>query len=286
MPEVSIIVPTYNSEKYTQNLDKSINNQTFKNFEVIIIDNYSSDNTVNKLKKLNTSRSNYKFYKIKNKGSIAKSRNFGIEKSKGKYVAFHDSDDFWFPQKLEICLNAIKEYDFIYHDLKINNMNNIFDRRRLYSYQLSKINSFTDIMIKANPISTSSVVCKKEIFNDLKFSEEERLITVEDYDCWINIALKNYKFKYINKILGNYNIYSNNTSKIFQKNSYKYLYIYNRFKKFLPNKEKKILSKNNFRYLTANSLNNKKLKRKYYYHLFFSKIFKSKVKILLKLVFY
>ena len=102
MIEVSIIVPTFNSEKYVLNLCKSIKEQTFKNYEVIIIDNNSSDKTLLKLKKISQSDKRFTYYKISNEGSIAKSRNYGIKKSIGRYIAFHDSDDFWFKNKLEV----------------------------------------------------------------------------------------------------------------------------------------------------------------------------------------
>ena len=283
MIEVSIIVPTFNSEKHVYNLNNSINNQTFKNFEVIIIDNYSSDETLNKLKKLNEFNKKFRFYKIKNEGSIAKSRNFGIDKSTGKYIAFHDSDDFWFPNKLEVCLKEINNKDFIYHDLRIKNIKNFFDKRKLYSYALPDFNSFENIMTRANPISTSSVLCKKLIFNKIKFSEDKKLAPIEDYDFYIKVTKNNFKFRYIKKVLGIYNIGLENTSRINSRNGYKYFYIYNSHKKFLSNNYLKILSKNNFRYLMANALESKKLKRKYFSFLLFSKILKSKVKILLKL---
>ena len=285
MPQISIIVPTYNSENYVNNLIKSINNQTFQDYEVIIIDNLSSDKTFDKIKKEDLFYNKCKFYPINNEGCIAKSRNYGIQKSNGKYIAFHDSDDFWYNNKLEICLNEINNKDFVYHDLRINNKNNLLDFRKLYSYDLSSINGFNEMMTKSNPISTSSVMCKRSIFEKIKFSEDKRLITVEDYDCWINISKNEYKFKYIQKVLGSYYINSENTSKTHKLNNYKYLRIFNKYRKYLPNDKLKILSKNNFRYLVANSLKKKKVKKKYFFYLLFSKIIKSKVKIFTRLVF-
>lgn len=282
MIEVSIIVPTYNSVEHINNLNDSINNQTFKNFEVIIVDNYSSDKTLDKLKQTNQLNKNYKFYQIKNEGSIAKSRNFGINKSIGNYVAFHDSDDFWYSKKLEFCLKEIANNDFVYHDVRIKNKKNFFDKRKLYSYSLSGSNSFEKIMTKANPISTSSVICKRSIFDKLKFSEDKKLITVEDYDCYINIAKNKFKFKYIKKVLGIYNIGLHNTSRLPLKNKYRFSYIYNRHKDYLSNDYLKLLSKNNFRYLMANSLSSNRLKKKYFTYLLSSKILKSKIIILIK----
>ena len=71
----------------------SVLDQSFKNWELIVIDNFSKDNTKKMIQ--NFKNSKIKFFQIKNKGIIARSRNFGIKKSKGEYLAFLDSDDFW-----------------------------------------------------------------------------------------------------------------------------------------------------------------------------------------------
>jgi len=285
MIEVSIIVPTFNSEKYVLNLCKSIKEQTFTNFEVIIIDNNSSDKTLLKLKKISHSDKRFKYYKISNEGSIAKSRNYGIKKSIGKYIAFHDSDDFWFKNKLEVSIREICKSDFTYHSLRTHNKNNIFDQRKLRSYSLLKNKSFKQLMTIGNPINTSSVLCKREIFEVVKFSEGKKFITVEDFECWINISRNNFRFKRIDKILGYYNISSQNTSVTYVKNPLKFIYIFNKHKKYLLNNNLKILSKNHFRYLMAYSLKKRELKKKYFYYLLFSKILKSKLKITLRLFF-
>ena len=286
MLKVSIIVPTYNSEKYIKNLCNSIKNQTFQNFEVIIVDNSSSDNTVQKLRQINIGDKRFKYFNITNNGVIAKSRNLGIKKSSGQYLAFHDSDDFWFKDKLQIMISYLKNFDFAYHRLKQSDKNNFFNNRKLYSYQLSnyKNKAFIDIMTKGNPIDTSSVVCKKELFKDITFNENKKFITVEDYDCWIKISLKKVKFKQVDKVLGFYNIDNSNTSLILDNSPYKYLNIYNSHKNFIKSKNDKIFSKNNFRYLVANYIIDKKLKRRYFSYLFFSKINKSKIKIFLKFI--
>lgn len=285
MIEVSIIVPTFNSEKYALNLCKSIKEQTFTNFEVIIIDNNSLDETLLKLKKISYSDKRFKYYNISNEGSIAKSRNYGITKSIGRYIAFHDSDDFWFKNKLEVSIREIRKSDFTYHSLRTHNKNNIFDQRKLSSYSLLENKSFKQLMTIGNPINTSSVLCKREIFEVVKFCEGKKFITVEDFECWINISRNNFRFKRIDKVLGYYNISSQNTSVTYVKNPLKFIHIFNKHKKYLLNDNLKVLSKNHFRYLMAYSLKKRELKKKYFYYLLFSKILKSKLKIILRLFF-
>jgi len=286
MIEVSIIVPTFNSEKYALNLCKSIKEQTFTNFEVIIIDNNSLDETLLKLKKISYSDKRFKYYNISNEGSIAKSRNYGITKSIGRYIAFHDSDDFWFKNKLEVSIREIRKSDFTYHSLRTHNKNNIFDQRKLRSYSLLENKSFKQLMTIGNPINTSSVLCKREIFEVVKFCEEKKFITVEDFECWINISRNNFRFKRIDKVLGYYNISSQNTSVTYVKNPLKFIHIFNKHKKYLFNDNLRVLSKNHFRYLMAYSLKKRELKKKYFYYLLFSKILKSKLENYIKIIFY
>lgn len=286
MDKVSIILPTYNSSKYIDKLCSSILNQTHQNFEVLVIDNMSNDNTIQKIQDWTKEDKRFKYHVIDNKGVIGKSRNLGISKSNCDYLAFHDSDDFWYRKKLEISLKYLKKYDFTYHYLRtIDKKNFLLNYRKLFSYQLSN-EPFIDLLTKGNPISTSSVMCKKSIFEkENLFSEEKKLIGIEDYDCWVNLSKKGYRFKEIPILLGRYLIgYSNTSHKIKKNSCYKIFYILNKNNRFLKNKDK-IYSKNYFRYLFANDIENHSLKFKIYYYLFFQKNIKIfKIKILIKLI--
>ena len=111
---ISIVMPAYNSEKYIRNSIKSVINQTYKNWELIIIDDYSTDNTVSIIEEFQ----NKNIHLIKNKknSGAAISRNKGIKLAKGNYIAFLDSDDLWNKEKLEKQINFMKSnnYDFTY----------------------------------------------------------------------------------------------------------------------------------------------------------------------------
>ena len=95
----SVICPTYNSENYIKKNFYSLLSQSYQNFEVIYIDDGSTDNTVNVLKKLIQNHNNFKLFE-KNHGGPGSARNFGINKSNGEWVSFIDSDDTWHPLKL------------------------------------------------------------------------------------------------------------------------------------------------------------------------------------------
>ena len=99
-PFFSVVIPTYNHEAFLKKAVKSVLNQTFSDYEIIIIDNYSDDNTENLIKNLNNK--NIKFIKNRNHGILAKSRNIGIEQSKSEWIAFLDSDDIWWQDRLKV----------------------------------------------------------------------------------------------------------------------------------------------------------------------------------------
>lgn len=106
---VSIITPTYNSAKYIAETFQSVQNQTYQNWEWIIIDDGSSDDTeivVNSLKEKNN---RIRFYKLEQNSGPAIARNTGIEKAKGNFMTFLDADDIWFPNFIENSINTIKE---------------------------------------------------------------------------------------------------------------------------------------------------------------------------------
>ena len=104
--EVSVIVPNYNNAKYLEKCIRSIYDQSFKNFEIILIDDNSSDNPEKEIKKYKNFE-NFKFIKLKKNKGPAFVRNLGMRKSKNEYVAFLDSDDFGFQinlkNKLILC---------------------------------------------------------------------------------------------------------------------------------------------------------------------------------------
>ena len=108
---------------------ESVINQTFKNWEAIVIDNNSTDDTNKVVNEINDPR--VKYLKINNNGVIARSRNLGIKFAKGDWIAFLDSDDWWSKEKLEICLNNSDDnVDLIYHDLEVKYRNTKFSVKK------------------------------------------------------------------------------------------------------------------------------------------------------------
>ena len=218
IPLVSIIIPTYNHAEFIGKALKSIISQTYKNWEAIIIDNKSTDQTNEILRKFNDNRINY--YRIDNHGIIAKSRNLGIKVAKGEWIAFLDSDDWWTPDKLEICLDNINEQvDFIYHNLEIiRNESKSYFKGKNYKGRELKKPILKDLLIggisKGNAIGNSSVIVRKKMLIKIGgISENKNLVASEDYNTWLRIAEITDKFKYINKTLGFYLIHKASAQK-------------------------------------------------------------------------
>lgn len=218
-PFFSIIIPTFNQCNFLEKNLKSIFSQTYNNFEIIVVDNFSTDLTYDIIQKY---KKKLKYFKIRNNGIIAKSRNYGLRKAKGKWVAFLDSDDYWTTNKLKVIHNYIKKnYNFnvICNDeWKIKNNKKIkiskygpFHKEDFYKY----------LLLKGNCISTSASFIEKKFLkkNNIFFVEKKNYVTAEDYDLFLKIALCKGNFFFLNKILG-YHTYhdnsaSNNTKKHF-----------------------------------------------------------------------
>lgn len=190
-PLISIVIPTFNRSKSLKRAIKSVLNQSYKNWELIIVDNSSTDDSLSMI-------SNYKdkkiqVYSVENNGVIAYSRNIGILKSHGEYIAFLDSDDWWKNTKLESSLNTltINNADIVYHNCKFITTNS----KSNSNCRILKKNTLNDLIVNGNTLITSSVfVNKKALLEVGCFSENQEHIGWEDYHLWLKLAEKSYKF--------------------------------------------------------------------------------------------
>lgn len=204
---VSVIIPTYNRANDLDRCLKSLQNQTFKSFEVLVCDDGSTDNTKEIVDKYNSVLT-IQYIKDENFGGPARPRNNGIKKIKGNVIAFLDSDDWWYPNKLEVSLINLKNYDLVYHNLDTykqeDKPNGVMKSR-----QLNIPNIINDLMLNGG-IPNSSVVIKRDIIDKVGFiTEDKKFIAVEDSDYIIRIAQITNKFKFIDKSLGGYWIGNN-----------------------------------------------------------------------------
>jgi glycosyltransferase involved in cell wall biosynthesis len=206
MQLVSVIVTTYNRKDLLTKTIDSILNQTYKNYELIVIDNYSNYDFLSHIKSFNDER--IRSFQSGNDGIIAVNRNYGIKKSKGEYIAFCDDDDLWYPEKLKVSMEYIEKYsaDIVYHDLYyINSKGKV----KLFNNK-NKTREFNkpvknDLLYNGNGINNSSVVIKKDVLLNVGLiTEDKNKISWEDYHTWIKIAEHNFIFKRIPICLGYY----------------------------------------------------------------------------------
>lgn len=179
---VSVIIPTFNRAHLLAETIDSILKQTFGDFELIVVDNCSSDNTEGVVKAHTDKRIRYFIHQ--NNGVIAVNRNYGISKAHGQYIAFCDDDDLWMPEKLERQLQEFQKDEHL--GLVCSNVINI-DRHSNYvgmSGIKSRDKNFTfEGLLQNNSIACSSVLVKMEVLDDVGIMDESpELFTTEDYE--------------------------------------------------------------------------------------------------------
>ena len=206
MKKLSVVVTTYNRPILLKETIQSILNQTFNDFELIIVDNLSNYNFFELLNSYNDPR--IKGFQNENNGIIATNRNFGINKASGEFVAFCDDDDLWVENKLELQMKVIlsNDCDFISSNMFLfkSSKENVIGKTKN-----RLVSSFNDFL-KCNQINTSSVIAKKSSI--LEFNETIELVSIEDFDLWLKLYKKNYKFFFIKLPLVYYRISDQNTS--------------------------------------------------------------------------
>jgi glycosyltransferase involved in cell wall biosynthesis len=207
-PKVSIIIPTKNRADYVSAAIQSILNQTFVDFEIIIVDGASIDNTREVIIKFDDKRIRY--IREKRDRGISTSRNIGIRLSRGKFVAFLDDDDLWMPSKLEKQLKLISKNPDIgavsTGAWRINKSGKMIGFR----IPFLRGNIFPKILEKNYIGNTSLVLVRKECFKKVGLFDED-LPAGEDFDLWVRLA-KYYQFDYVREPLVLYRVHERRIS--------------------------------------------------------------------------
>jgi teichuronic acid biosynthesis glycosyltransferase TuaG len=211
-PLISVIVPTYNRKDLLKETIDSVLGQTFNELELIIVDNYSDYDFFNFIETFNDDR--IRPFQNKNEGIIAVSRNYGLRKAQGEYIAFLDSDDLWYPEKLEKQLRFLElnpQYHWVYCGVED------FDNATGKTLHILKLSdndqgNITERLIKENIISSTTPLIKKSVFDEIGvFNERRKFRAFEDWELWLRIAAK-FPVGLINEVLTRYRIHQTNTS--------------------------------------------------------------------------
>jgi len=207
----SVVIPAYNAETFICKALDSVSRQTFNNYEIVVIDDGSTDNTANNIIKWSHEHPgvNLHFVKQENRG-VACARNAGIKKSIGNYVAFLDADDIWMPNKLknvQIFLDQHPSADLVCHDEWAETK----DKINPYRINSGPYVKYRDFLFKRNCLLTSATVVKRDnLLNAGGFSEDMKLVDgAEDYDLWMRLLKNGCRIKYLHEILSIYRIHGN-----------------------------------------------------------------------------
>ena len=190
---VSIIIPYFKDEKNIFLSVSSALKQTYKNIEIIIIDNENSINSKKILKKISKQSKKIEVIINEKLGNYAGiGRNLGVSFSKGELIAFLDSDDLWSKDKLKLQVKELKDkkVDILFTNFRAINEKN----KELYKVKSPSLITFKG-MIKSCSVCLSSVLIKKKCFKKNKF---KKIKTKEDYELWLNFLKSGYKIRTLN----------------------------------------------------------------------------------------
>jgi glycosyltransferase involved in cell wall biosynthesis len=210
--KVSVIIPTYNRGNLIIKSIKSVLNQTFKNLEVIVIDDGSSDNTEHLVNKITDKR--LKYVKLSSNKGSSNARNIGIKNANGQFISFQDSDDIFYPNKIEKQLKNIINRNSILDFCKINVIYN-----STYSYlipnkrqenSILKGDIFNELISRGNFISTQSMLIRTNYMKKHLFDID--MPRLQDYDVILGMIPK-VKISYTKEVLVDLHIQNNSITR-------------------------------------------------------------------------
>lgn len=205
---VSIIMPVYNAQRFVSESIESVLSQTYNNWELLIIDDASIDGTQEAVKTFVKKYPNIYYEKLEKNSGVAIARNRALEKSKGTYIAFLDSDDLWAPEKLEKQINFMTKnnYFFTYSKYKVINESGIFTGRKWDSVEAVDYRR----LLRHNYIGNSSVIYNCAELGKIYTPDIRKR---NDYALWLQI-LKKVQYAYrIDDYLMYYRQVSNSLSR-------------------------------------------------------------------------
>ena len=275
LPRISVVIPTYNRSRELDRCLNSLVNQTYQNFEVIVCDDGSTDNSKSVVNSY-IDKLDLAYLYSENFGGPARPRNLGIHAATSPYIAFLDSDDWWAPEKLGVCASRLvsDDVDLLYHDMLISSPSSIEQYKYMKASEPRK-GMFNALLTTGVSIPNSSVVIRRHLLLELGGVSEDRiLISVEDYDTWIKVAQLTDRFVRIPLPLGFYELGSSNISAVSTCQVDKINYLYAQYASALTKKDLKkskdfLIYRNAYIYLGIGEIS---LAKKYFFIAIFSSI--------------
>lgn len=206
-PHVSVITPSYNSIRFIGETILSVQNQSYEDWEMIVVDDASTDQSLAKIKEIIKGDSRIRLLSLKENVGAAKARNLAIKEARGRYIAFLDSDDIWLPHKLQMQLLFMEEMDvaFSYTSYSLIDENGNELNREV------NVPEFVDYHYLAG---NTIIGCLTVMLDREKISYIEMpSMQPEDTALWLNLLSEGYEARGIQQVLAKYRIVENSVSR-------------------------------------------------------------------------
>ncbi|MDF9554553.1 glycosyltransferase [Bacillus tropicus] len=216
MPHVSVVTPSYNSIRFISETISSVQNQSYENWEMIIVDDASTDQSLAKIKEIIEGDSRIRLLSLKENVGAAKARNLAIKEARGRYIAFLDSDDIWLPNKLEAQLIFMEEMNvaFSYASYSLidengNELNREVNVPKSVDYHYLAGNTI---------IGCLTVMIDREKIPHIEMPS----VQPEDTALWLYLLHEGHEAKGIQQVLAKYRIVANSVSRNKMRAAFRY----------------------------------------------------------------
>ena len=249
--DLTVVIPTHNrSQDLTRALD-SLVAQTNSDFEVIVCDDGSTEDIAAVTRRFSKAL-RLRLLRIEKSGGPGRARNLGVEHAKTIWVSFLDSDDWWFPTRIEkVKASLTLEDDIVHHKLQVERADKSIEARPAHGSILGTPFQDTDLVMHmirfGNPLATSATTVRRKLLLEIDgFDTTHDLI--EDFDVWLRLANHGARFRLIPEVLGAYWAGGNQLSKVNVRQYQRYKNLFDRQLTLLPERYK-AYAQSNFGYL-------------------------------------
>jgi len=212
LPKVSAIIPTYNGARYIAETIQSALHQTYRDCEVLVVDDGSTDDTP---KVVGLFGDKVRYFR-KSNGGPGSARNFGIQQAQGEYIALLDHDDLWLPDRLERqvpILDSRPEVGLVYSDASLYHDDSNQSPNTCFGFYPPYSGKVFKKLFEGNFVPNLTVLVRRECFEKLGlFDESGRMMMTDDYHMWLRIAA-HYEFTYVPRPLGKFRLHRGNLSR-------------------------------------------------------------------------
>lgn len=206
-PLISVITPSYNSARFLEETIKSVIAQSYMNWEMIIVDDCSTDNSLDIIKVFSKKDDRIHYLQLSENSGAAVARNTAIRESNGRFIAFLDSDDQWFPEKLEEQYEFMQKYNLAFSYTSYINM----DENGVVNDTVVKVPAEVNYkqLLRQNVIGCLTVMLNKEMIGDI---EMVNIRTRQDYVLWLELCKRGFRAVGLQKPLSKYREVNNSVS--------------------------------------------------------------------------